>query len=117
MRPGRRRAGYGLRSGRPGSWSGGSACAEPSRGVSLANSFAAWRQERGAQARLAGALTAWEGRGSWAALHLYFTHAAPAGGESHCSSGRAPNKIYCVRFRVNEERDGIELLPMEEDKK
>ena len=31
---------------------------------------------------------------------------------SYCSSGRAPNKIYCVRFRVNEKRNGIELLPM-----
>jgi len=31
---------------------------------------------------------------------------------SYCSSGRAPNKIYCVRFRVNEKRDGIELLPL-----
>ena len=29
---------------------------------------------------------------------------------SYCSSGRAPNRIYVVRFRVNSERDGIELL-------
>jgi hypothetical protein len=30
----------------------------------------------------------------------------------YCASGRAPNKIYVVRFRVNRERTGIELLPM-----
>jgi len=35
---------------------------------------------------------------------------------SYCSSGRAPNKIFCVRFRVNNNRDGIELLPMGEAK-
>ena len=32
---------------------------------------------------------------------------------SYCSSGRAPNRIYCVRFHVNEKRNGIALLPME----
>ena len=35
---------------------------------------------------------------------------------SYCSSSRAPNKIFCVRFRVNDNRDGIELLPMGEAK-
>lgn len=30
----------------------------------------------------------------------------------YCASGRAPNKIYVVRFRVNRERTGIELLPV-----
>ncbi len=29
---------------------------------------------------------------------------------SYCSSGRAPNRIYVVRFRVKEARDGIEIL-------
>ena len=29
---------------------------------------------------------------------------------SYVESGRAPSRIYVVRFRVNEERDGIELL-------
>ena len=33
---------------------------------------------------------------------------------SYCSSGRAPNKIYCVRFRVNDKRNAIELLPLGE---
>ncbi|MDP7050703.1 MAG: sialidase family protein [Verrucomicrobiota bacterium] len=31
---------------------------------------------------------------------------------SYCSSGRAPNSIYCARFRVNKKRNGIELLPL-----
>ena len=31
---------------------------------------------------------------------------------SYCSSGRSPNNVYVVRFRVNEERDDIELLPV-----
>jgi hypothetical protein len=30
----------------------------------------------------------------------------------YCSSGRAPNRIYLVRIRVNTNRDGIELLPL-----
>ena len=30
----------------------------------------------------------------------------------YCASGRAPNRVYLVRFRVNEEREGIELLPV-----
>ena len=29
---------------------------------------------------------------------------------SYCSSGRAPNKVYVVRFKVNAARDGIELV-------
>ena len=32
---------------------------------------------------------------------------------SYCSSGRAPNRIYVLRFRVNAKRDGIELLPVD----
>lgn len=31
---------------------------------------------------------------------------------SYCSSGRAPNRIHLLRFRVNEARDGIERLPI-----
>ena len=31
---------------------------------------------------------------------------------SYCSSGRAPNRIYCVCFRVNEKRNGIDLLSL-----
>ena len=31
---------------------------------------------------------------------------------SYCSAGRAPNRVYVVRFRVNEARDGLELLPL-----
>ena len=31
---------------------------------------------------------------------------------SYCSSGRAPNRIHVVRFRVTEDRSGIELLPV-----
>ena len=31
---------------------------------------------------------------------------------SYCSSGRAPNRIFVARFRANEKRDGIELLPV-----
>ncbi len=30
----------------------------------------------------------------------------------YCASGRAPNRIYLVRLRVNEARDGIEFLPL-----
>jgi len=30
----------------------------------------------------------------------------------YCASGRAPNRVYVVRFRVNAARDGIELLPV-----
>ena len=30
-----------------------------------------------------------------------------------CAEGRAPNRIYLARFRVNSSRDGIELLPLE----
>jgi photosystem II stability/assembly factor-like uncharacterized protein len=29
----------------------------------------------------------------------------------YCASGRAPNRIYLVRFRLNRNRDGIELQP------
>ena len=28
---------------------------------------------------------------------------------SYCSTGRAPNRIYALRFRVDAKRDGIEL--------
>ena len=31
---------------------------------------------------------------------------------SYCSSGRAPNRIHLLRFRVNEQRTGVELLPV-----
>ena len=31
---------------------------------------------------------------------------------SYCSSGRAPSRIYVVRFKVNTARDGIELLQL-----
>jgi len=30
----------------------------------------------------------------------------------YCASGRAPNRVYLVRFRVNDKRSGIELLPV-----
>ena len=30
----------------------------------------------------------------------------------YCASGRAPNRLYLVRFRINDERTGIELLPV-----
>jgi BNR repeat protein len=30
----------------------------------------------------------------------------------YCASGRAPNRVYLVRFRVNPARTGIELLPV-----
>ena len=30
----------------------------------------------------------------------------------YCASGRAPNRVYLVRIRVNKARDGIELLPL-----
>lgn len=33
---------------------------------------------------------------------------------SYCSSGKAPNRIHLIRFRVNEERSDIELLPVSE---
>ncbi len=29
----------------------------------------------------------------------------------YCTSGRAPNAVYLLRFRVNAKRDGVELLP------
>ena len=29
---------------------------------------------------------------------------------SYCESGKAPNRVYVIRFRVNSTRDGIELL-------
>ena len=29
---------------------------------------------------------------------------------SYCSSGKAPNDVYLLRFRVNQQRDGIDLL-------
>ena len=32
----------------------------------------------------------------------------------YCASGRAPNRVYLVRFRVNQARDGIELMPVVE---
>ena len=32
---------------------------------------------------------------------------------SYCSSGRAPNRIHLLRFRVDDSRTGIELLPVE----
>ena len=31
---------------------------------------------------------------------------------SYCQSGRAPNRVYVVRFRLNDQRTGIELLPV-----
>jgi len=31
---------------------------------------------------------------------------------SYCSSGKAPNRIHLVRFRVDRDRSGIELLPV-----
>ena len=31
---------------------------------------------------------------------------------SYCSSGKAPNSIHLIRFQVNEDRSGIELLPV-----
>jgi len=30
---------------------------------------------------------------------------------SYCESGKAPNRVYIIRFRINAGRDGIELLP------
>ncbi|MCH2200830.1 MAG: glycoside hydrolase [Fuerstiella sp.] len=30
----------------------------------------------------------------------------------YCASGRAPNRVYLVRFRLNSKRNGIELLPV-----
>ena len=30
----------------------------------------------------------------------------------YCASGRAPNTVYLLRFRVNAARDGVELLPV-----
>ena len=30
----------------------------------------------------------------------------------YCASGRAPNRVYLVRFRVNDKRDGIRLQPL-----
>ena len=30
----------------------------------------------------------------------------------YCASGRAPNALYLLRFRVNAKRDGVELLPV-----
>ncbi|MBQ15918.1 MAG: hypothetical protein CMJ65_02210 [Planctomycetaceae bacterium] len=31
---------------------------------------------------------------------------------SYCQSGRAPNRVYVIRFRLNKARSGIELLPI-----
>ena len=31
---------------------------------------------------------------------------------SYCESGRAPNRVYVIRFRVDTSRTGIELLPI-----
>ena len=31
---------------------------------------------------------------------------------SYCERGRAPNRVYVIRFRVNDTRDGIELLSL-----
>jgi hypothetical protein len=31
---------------------------------------------------------------------------------SYCESGKAPNRVYVIRFRVNPARDGIEFLPI-----
>ena len=31
---------------------------------------------------------------------------------SYCSSGKAPNSIHLIRFQVNADRSGIELLPV-----
>jgi len=33
----------------------------------------------------------------------------------YCASGRAPNRVYLVRFRVTRARTGIELLPVRRD--
>jgi len=33
----------------------------------------------------------------------------------YCASGRAPNRVYVVRFRLNPARNGIDLLPVNED--
>ena len=33
----------------------------------------------------------------------------------YCASGRAPNRVYLVRFQVNATRDGIALLPVHRD--
>lgn len=30
----------------------------------------------------------------------------------YCASGRAPNRVYLVRFQVNEQRDGVTLQPV-----
>ena len=32
---------------------------------------------------------------------------------SYCESGKAPNRVYVMRIRVNAARDGIELLPID----
>ena len=29
---------------------------------------------------------------------------------SYCDSGRAPNRVYVIRFRVNDARTGIERM-------
>ena len=31
---------------------------------------------------------------------------------SYCESGRAPNRVYFIRFRVDSSRSGIQLLPV-----
>lgn len=31
---------------------------------------------------------------------------------SYCQSGRAPNRVYVIRFRLNKARTGLELLPV-----
>ncbi len=36
---------------------------------------------------------------------------------SYCQSGVAPNRVYVIRFKVNKNRDGIELLPIGEPTK
>jgi len=33
---------------------------------------------------------------------------------SYCQSGKAPNRVYVIRFRVNKSRTGIELVPIGE---
>ena len=30
----------------------------------------------------------------------------------YCASGRAPNRVYLVRLRINAARNGLEFLPL-----
>lgn len=32
---------------------------------------------------------------------------------SYCESGKAPNRVYVMRIKINDARDGVDFLPID----